>query len=31
MMDPLKSEREMDELIALSSELRILLTKADRY
>lgn len=31
MMDPLKSKREMDELIALSSELRILLTKADRY
>lgn len=31
MVDPLKSKRELDELIALSSELRSLLKKADRY
>jgi len=29
MMDLLKSKRELDELIALSSELRSLITKAD--
>lgn len=29
MVDPLKSKRELDEFIALSSELRSLLTKAD--
>lgn len=31
MVDPLKSKRDLDELIALSSELRSLLTEADRY